>query len=80
MMDDPSKYQFETLRDDGEFILSRVVSRADSPPTLVLAPASDQPDLASLKRLDQECEPEIATPLANLITSIVNPDLPTLYY
>ena len=53
-MDDPSKYQLEALRGDGEFILSRVVSRGDSPPTLVLAPASDQPDLASLKRLDHE--------------------------
>jgi serine/threonine protein kinase len=53
-MDDPSKYRLEELRDDGEFILSRVVSRGDSPPTLVLAPASDQPDLASLKRLDHE--------------------------
>jgi predicted ATPase/signal transduction histidine kinase len=43
---------FETLRDDREFVLRR--TRMEGFPTLVLAPASDQLALESLKRLEHE--------------------------
>jgi predicted ATPase/signal transduction histidine kinase len=43
---------FETLRDDGEFVLRR--TGMEGLPTLLLAPASDQPALESLKRLERE--------------------------
>src|SRR5262245_7270446 len=43
---------FETLRADGEFVLSRV--EMEGLPTLILTPAADQPALESLKRLEHE--------------------------
>jgi hypothetical protein len=43
---------FETLREDGEFVLRR--TGMEGLPTLMLAPASDQPALESLKRLEHE--------------------------
>src|SRR5262249_58622862 len=43
---------FETLRDDGEFVLRRI--GMEGLPTLMLVPASDQPALESLKRLEHE--------------------------
>src|SRR5215470_2760488 len=42
----------ETLRDDGEFVLRR--AGMEGLPTLLLAPASDQPRRESLKRLEHE--------------------------
>src|SRR5262245_27668833 len=47
-------YVFETLRKDGEFVLARSKGEGNHSPTLVLTPASDQPALESLKRLEHE--------------------------
>jgi predicted ATPase/signal transduction histidine kinase len=51
-MTERSGYVCETLRDDGGFVLSRV--EIEGLPTLLLAPASDQLALESLKRLEHE--------------------------
>src|SRR5262245_895400 len=53
-----SEYRLETLRTDGEFILYRGQhrSRIDAVlhPVLVLAPVSERPALASLRRMEHE--------------------------
>lgn len=51
-MTERAGYVFETLHDDGKFVLSRV--EMEGFPTLMLVPASDQPALESLKRLEHE--------------------------
>src|SRR5262244_2751267 len=47
-----SKSAFETLWQDGEFILSRGVADGEWSSLLVMSPAVEQPALASLKRLE----------------------------
>src|SRR5262245_35368793 len=47
-----SKSAFETLWQDGEFILSRGVADDERSALLVMSPAVEQPALASLKRLE----------------------------
>src|SRR5262245_13569887 len=47
-----SKSAFETLWQDGEFVLSRGVVDGERPALLVMSPAVEQPPLASLKRLE----------------------------
>jgi serine/threonine protein kinase len=49
-----TRYGFESLRTDREFILYRA-RREDEPSILVLAPASEQPEMGTLKRLEHEC-------------------------
>src|SRR5919198_2396296 len=53
-----SEYLLETLREDGELILSRGRhrSRIDAalPPVLVVAPVSERPALGSLRRMEHE--------------------------
>ena len=51
-MTELSESVFETLRDDGEFVLRR--TGMEGLPTLLLAPASDQPARESLQRLEHE--------------------------
>ncbi len=51
-MTEPSGYVLETLWEDAEFVLSRVVGDAEQPPLLVVAPASAQPSPESLTRLE----------------------------
>src|SRR5262245_54824415 len=47
-----SKSAFETLWQDGEFVLSRGVVDGERPALLVMSPAVEQPALASLKPLE----------------------------
>jgi predicted ATPase len=49
-----SKYDFQTLRQDGELILYRGRDRTSSSQVLVLAPAGQRPQADSLKRLQNE--------------------------
>jgi hypothetical protein len=51
-MTEPSGYEFETLWEDVDFVLSRPVREAESSPLQVGAPASAQPSPASLARLE----------------------------
>ena len=53
-MIDLSRYVFQTLRRDEEFILYRGRKQEDSSQVLVLAPAKEEPRLESLKRLEHE--------------------------
>jgi Protein kinase domain len=47
-----SRDVLETLREDGEFVLSRGRREGDRSPLLVVAPASEHPALGSLTRLE----------------------------
>jgi PAS domain S-box-containing protein len=49
-----SRYVFEVLRKDNEFILYRGHSQDDAPQVLVLSPATEHPPPQSLKRLEHE--------------------------
>jgi PAS domain S-box-containing protein len=49
-----SRYVFEVLRKDNEFILYRGRSKDDAPQVLVLSPATEHPPPQSLKRLEHE--------------------------
>ena len=49
-----SRYVFETLRKDEEFILYRGQSKDDASQVLVLSPAVEYPTPESLKRLEHE--------------------------
>ena len=49
-----SRYVFEALRKDKEFILYRGRSEDDAPQVLVLSPATEHPPPQSLKRLEHE--------------------------
>ena len=49
-----SRYVFEVLRKDKEFILYRGRSEDDVPQVLVLSPATEHPPPQSLKRLEHE--------------------------
>ena len=53
-MIDLSRYVFEALRKDEEFILYRGQNEEDSSRVLVLAPALEEPRPESLKRLEHE--------------------------
>src|SRR6266852_3354091 len=53
-MTELSGYVLETLRKGGEFILYRGRQRGNPLPVLVLAPISEQPTPASLRRLEHE--------------------------
>ncbi len=49
-----SRYVFEALRKDDEFILSRGRSTADAPQVLMLSPIAEHPAPESLRRLEHE--------------------------
>src|SRR5271166_2941327 len=49
-----SRYELETLREDGEFVLYRSRGKGDLPAGLVLAPVLEHPTIGSLKRLEHE--------------------------
>ena len=51
-----SEYLLETLREDNEFVLYRGehANQRGSPSVLLLAPASMQPALATLKKIEHE--------------------------
>ena len=51
-MIDLSRYVFEPLRKDKEFILYRGQSKDDTSPVLVLSPAVQRPTPETLKRLE----------------------------
>jgi PAS domain S-box-containing protein len=51
---DLSGYEFETLRDDGEFALYRARQPGNPISVLVLAPVAGRPGFGSLKRLEHE--------------------------
>src|SRR5262250_2336698 len=52
IMPELSRYQFEPLWEDGEFVLSRSVRDAALAPLLIIAPALAQPAPESLQRLE----------------------------
>ncbi len=49
-----SRYAFEALRKDNDFVLYRSRSKGDLSPILVLAPAAERPGSKYLKRLEHE--------------------------
>src|SRR5260221_1126103 len=53
-MTELSRYVLETLRKGAEFILYRGRQRGNPLPVLVLAPISEQPTPAALRRLEHE--------------------------
>ena len=50
-----SRYLFEALRKDEEFILYRGRSKDDATQVLVLSPVTEYPSSETLKRLEHEC-------------------------
>ena len=67
-MIDLSRYVFEALRKDEEFILYRGQSKDDASQVLVLSPAVERPRPESLKRLEheyslkEELDPDVGCP------------------
>jgi predicted ATPase len=51
-MTELSSFAFETVWNDGEFILSKITPVDESSPILALAPAVDQPAVATIARLE----------------------------
>ncbi|MBC8145067.1 MAG: serine/threonine protein kinase, partial [bacterium] len=51
-MNELSRYVFETIANDGEFIISRGVAKDAGAPLLLITPSLQQPDPASLQRLE----------------------------
>jgi predicted ATPase/GAF domain-containing protein len=54
-MTDLSSYAFETVWNDGEFVLSKIARVDDSSPVLVLTPAVARPAPGSVARLEHAC-------------------------
>jgi hypothetical protein len=49
-----SRYVFETLREDDEFVLNRGQADGDRPPILLVVPVSEHPVPGILERLEHE--------------------------